>query len=67
MMRLAAEKQPEQDDHRNRHTQQPKQKSASHYRLHINLKDMENVKAVLLFRQRYLMLCRGLPMSGIGH
>jgi hypothetical protein len=31
---LAPEKQPQQDDHRYRHAQQPEQNSASHVRLH---------------------------------
>jgi hypothetical protein len=46
-----AEEKPEQDNHWNRHANQPQQKSASHFRLHINLRDMENVEGMLWFRQ----------------
>jgi len=35
--RSTAEEQPQQNDHRYRHAEQPEQKSSSHFRLHENL------------------------------
>jgi hypothetical protein len=47
--RSAAEKQPQQNDHRDRHAKQPKQDSSSHVRLHEFLNWGENTSVVTRF------------------
>src|SRR3984957_18581330 len=47
----ASEEQPQQDDHRNRHTDQPKQNSFSHFRLHQFLRWKENARRRVRFQR----------------
>lgn len=65
---LAAEEQPQQDDHWNRHTQQPKQNSASHYlSLRLNRCRIHNVIDEAEFQRGEWFVTIPSPMTGVLH
>src|SRR4051812_13825113 len=60
---LASEEQPQQDDHRNRHTQQPKQNSASHG---LSLLEI-NIALITISMAPGSIRATCLPMAGVRH